>query len=66
MSSRAADKGVPTATLTTTVCGHGKRRGERGVVSNIVRGSIGSLIEWYDWYACTAFSVYYAAALPLR
>lgn len=31
------------------------------VVSNILRGSIGNLIEWYDWYAYTAFSVYFAA-----
>ncbi|MFD2416998.1 MFS transporter [Amycolatopsis pigmentata] len=31
------------------------------VVSNILRGSIGNLIEWYDWYAYAAFSVYFAA-----
>lgn len=31
------------------------------VVGNILRGSIGNLIEWYDWYAYTAFSVYFAA-----
>ena len=37
------------------------RRDERRVVSNILRGSIGNLIEWYDWYAYTAFSVYFAA-----
>lgn len=35
---------------------------ERRVAGNIVRGSIGNLIEWYDWYAYTAFSVYFAAA----
>jgi MFS transporter, MHS family, alpha-ketoglutarate permease len=34
---------------------------QRRVVSNILRGSIGNLIEWYDWYAYTAFSVYFAA-----
>ncbi|HZZ49187.1 MAG TPA: MFS transporter [Pseudonocardia sp.] len=33
----------------------------KGVVSNVLRGSIGNLIEWYDWYAYTAFSVYFAA-----
>jgi len=33
----------------------------RRVVSNILRGSVGNLIEWYDWYAYTAFSVYFAA-----
>lgn len=35
--------------------------GERRVVSNVVRGSIGNLIEWYDWYAYAAFSIYFAA-----
>ncbi|WP_018681795.1 MFS transporter [Actinokineospora enzanensis] len=34
---------------------------ERRVVANIAKGSIGNLIEWYDWYAYTAFSVYFAA-----
>jgi MHS family alpha-ketoglutarate permease-like MFS transporter len=50
------------ATQTTTAGARESRRGERRVVSNIVRGSIGNLIEWYDWYAYTAFSVYFAAA----
>lgn len=36
-------------------------RSERRVIGNVVRGSIGNLIEWYDWYAYTAFSVYFAA-----
>ncbi|RCV49233.1 alpha-ketoglutarate transporter [Marinitenerispora sediminis] len=40
----------------------GSRAGERRVVSNVIRGSIGNLIEWYDWYAYTAFSVYFAQA----
>lgn len=35
--------------------------GERRVVRNVVRGSIGNLIEWYDWYAYTAFSIYFAS-----
>jgi MHS family alpha-ketoglutarate permease-like MFS transporter len=35
--------------------------GERRVIGNVVRGSIGNLIEWYDWYAYTAFSVYFAS-----
>ncbi|GLZ39754.1 MFS transporter [Actinokineospora sp. NBRC 105648] len=34
---------------------------QRRVVSNIAKGSIGNLIEWYDWYAYTAFSIYFAA-----
>jgi MHS family alpha-ketoglutarate permease-like MFS transporter len=35
---------------------------ERRVVANVLRGSIGNLIEWYDWYAYTAFSIYFAAS----
>jgi len=34
---------------------------ERRVIANVMKGSIGNLIEWYDWYAYTAFSVYFAA-----
>ncbi|GGM71677.1 MFS transporter [Longimycelium tulufanense] len=42
---------------------HPAARGdERRVVHNVVRGSIGNLIEWYDWYAYSAFSVYFASA----
>ncbi|MBV9314779.1 MAG: MFS transporter [Pseudonocardia sp.] len=37
------------------------RTEERRVIGNVIRGSIGNLIEWYDWYAYTAFSVYFAA-----
>ncbi|MCP2163787.1 MFS transporter [Goodfellowiella coeruleoviolacea] len=36
------------------------RHSERRVVGNVVRGSIGNLIEWYDWYAYTAFSIYFS------
>ncbi|GAA3627864.1 MFS transporter [Lentzea roselyniae] len=32
------------------------------MVANVLRGSVGNLIEWYDWYAYTAFSIYFAAA----
>src|SRR5215210_468476 len=28
----------------------------------IVGGSIGNLVEWYDWYAYSAFSLYFAHA----
>jgi MHS family alpha-ketoglutarate permease-like MFS transporter len=34
--------------------------GERRVVANVLRGSIGNLVEWYDWYVYAAFSVYFA------
>lgn len=33
---------------------------ERRVISNVLKGSIGNLIEWYDWYVYAAFSVYFA------
>ncbi|MCO1577509.1 MFS transporter [Crossiella sp. SN42] len=40
----------------------GNKQGERRVVANVLRGSIGNLIEWYDWYAYTAFSIYFASS----
>ena len=49
------------ATQSMTERARKPRHDERRVVSNILRGSIGNLIEWYDWYAYTAFSVYFAA-----
>ncbi|AKK30903.1 alpha-ketoglutarate transporter [Mycobacterium sp. EPa45] len=33
----------------------------KSVASNVIRGSLGNLIEWYDWYAYAAFSVYFAS-----
>lgn len=36
--------------------------GERRVIANVLRGSIGNLVEWYDWYVYAAFSVYFAKA----
>ncbi|MFB9903882.1 MFS transporter [Allokutzneria oryzae] len=35
---------------------------ERRVVGNVIRGSIGNLVEWYDWYAYTAFAIYFSGA----
>ena len=29
---------------------------------SIVGGSVGNLVEWYDWYAYTAFSLYFSRA----
>ena len=29
-------------------------------VKAIISGSIGNLVEWYDWYAYSAFSIYFA------
>ncbi|MEP7313063.1 MAG: MFS transporter [Pseudomonadota bacterium] len=36
-------------------------RGARPLRS-IVSGSIGNLVEWYDWYVYSAFSIYFAAS----
>lgn len=33
----------------------------RRVTGNIFKGSIGNLIEWYDWYVYSAFAVYFSA-----
>jgi MHS family alpha-ketoglutarate permease-like MFS transporter len=30
------------------------------VIGNVLKGSVGNLIEWYDWYVYAAFSVYFA------
>ena len=27
---------------------------------SIVGGSVGNLVEWYDWYVYSAFSLYFA------
>ncbi|SDP22540.1 MFS transporter, MHS family, alpha-ketoglutarate permease [Streptomyces sp. cf386] len=32
------------------------------VTANVVRGCLGNLIEWYDWFAYATFSIYFAAA----
>src|SRR3954467_6760580 len=29
-------------------------------LKSIIGGSIGNLVEWYDWYAYAAFAVYFA------
>jgi MFS transporter, MHS family, alpha-ketoglutarate permease len=34
----------------------------RGRIRSIVGGSIGNLVEWYDWYAYSFFSIYFAPA----
>ncbi|PET16727.1 MFS transporter [Bacillus thuringiensis] len=31
------------------------------VAANIFKGSVGNLIEWYDWYVYSAFAVYFSA-----
>ena len=36
--------------------------GSRSVVGNIMRGSLGNLVEWYDFYAFSAFAVYFGSS----
>ncbi|MDW6057306.1 hypothetical protein SAZ11_03465 [Streptomyces sp. FXJ1.4098] len=31
------------------------------VTANVIRGCLGNLIEWYDWFAYATFSIYFAA-----
>ncbi|SFD36600.1 MFS transporter [Fictibacillus sp. FJAT-27399] len=33
----------------------------RRITGNIFKGSVGNLIEWYDWYVYSAFAVYFSA-----
>ncbi|WDL87707.1 MFS transporter [Priestia aryabhattai] len=33
----------------------------RRITSNIFKGSVGNLIEWYDWYVYSAFAVYFSS-----
>lgn len=39
----------------------GNKPRPRSVAGNVVRGSLGNLIEWYDWYVYAAFSIYFAS-----
>src|SRR6201994_5158857 len=31
-------------------------------IKSIIGGSLGNLVEWYDWYIYSAFSLYFASA----
>ena len=35
---------------------------ERGRLRAIIGGSIGNLVEWYDWYTYSAFALYFAGS----
>jgi MHS family alpha-ketoglutarate permease-like MFS transporter len=37
-------------------------RPRRGVVGNVVRGCLGNLFEWFDWFVYATFSIYFAAS----
>jgi hypothetical protein len=32
-------------------------------IKSIIGGSAGNLVEWYDWYAYSAFTLYFAPAV---
>ncbi|WP_409292667.1 MFS transporter [Peribacillus sp. SCS-37] len=38
-----------------------QRADSRRITANIFKGSVGNLIEWYDWYVYSAFAVYFSA-----
>lgn len=38
-----------------------ERANTRRITSNIFKGSVGNLIEWYDWYVYAAFAVYFSS-----
>ncbi|CAM03852.1 MHS family alpha-ketoglutarate permease-like MFS transporter [Saccharopolyspora erythraea NRRL 2338] len=35
-------------------------RARSRVIANIVRGCLGNLVEWYDWFVYASFSIYFA------
>lgn len=37
-----------------------EREDTKRIAGNIFKGSIGNLIEWYDWYVYSAFAVYFS------
>jgi MFS transporter, MHS family, alpha-ketoglutarate permease len=55
VSSGAAADGVPRPAV-------GSRADVRRRLTAIVVGSIGNLVEWYDFYAYSAFALYFAGA----
>jgi MHS family alpha-ketoglutarate permease-like MFS transporter len=38
---------------------HQRRKGD-GRIRSIIGGSLGNLVEWYDWYVYSAFTLYFA------
>lgn len=35
-------------------------RTEKAIISNVLKGSLGNLVEWFDWYVYAAFAIYFA------
>jgi MHS family alpha-ketoglutarate permease-like MFS transporter len=56
-SARVPDRGSPLADAAANADISESRR-----LRSIVGGSAGNLVEWYDWYVYSAFSLYFAKA----
>lgn len=37
-------------------------RSEKQIASNVLKGSLGNLIEWFDWYVYVSFAIYFSGA----
>lgn len=37
-------------------------RSEKQIAANIFKGSLGNMIEWFDWYVYASFAIYFSAA----
>lgn len=37
-------------------------RSERQVATNILKGSLGNMVEWFDWYVYASFAIYFSAS----
>lgn len=35
-------------------------RTEKAIISNVLKGSLGNLVDWFDWYVYAAFAIYFA------
>jgi MHS family alpha-ketoglutarate permease-like MFS transporter len=55
-----ADQGVPASVAVADAMGVDARSSQSRIKA-VVGGSIGNLIEWYDWYVYSAFSLYFAS-----
>src|SRR5207244_7572132 len=56
MTEATVDAGSISGGKTTTDAGVGQR------LKSIFGGAVGNLVEWYDWYAYSAFALYFAKA----
>lgn len=35
---------------------------QKRITSNIIKGSLGNMVEWFDWYIYASFAIYFAAS----